>query len=418
MAAWYIASGTSSLGYLAPNSVRADNPVNVGLDEWINNYQHIVKYSSASKFQVDYHIIPPRTRDISRIFEHDNGAILDVYLGLTPFVEMRSMIDAGIIEPWNNYMPKHAIDDILPVIRDECSVDGKLYSWPFLVDIHGMAWNSRLIDNIGLSAPPSTWAEYLEDAANVVESFNLPYGATFDPHGWRSLVPFAHSFSSDIYTEDGLFDFSSEAAEQAIVLMKKLQDLSHYDILHHGASYSNFIGTPDEVAFASQQVGFYTKYLNAPLRMAQHWDKPAELKIAALPKYASDQGSSLFWTTGAALLKNGKNKEAVAEYILELTYEAEFWKRALAESSIGSTGQIPPYRSIYTEWRHNPPHWLPDYVLLAWSELQRGSSIANHPLSFQQFVIGQAIWEKYLNGAENNPKAVLSQVTDAISRLQ
>ena len=54
---------------------------------------------------------------------------------MTPFVEMASLIKAGVIEPWDDYIPKDVLDDMLPSIRAECTVDGKLYSWPFLLDI-------------------------------------------------------------------------------------------------------------------------------------------------------------------------------------------------------------------------------------------------------------------------------------------
>ena len=45
---------------------------------------------------------------------------------MTPFVEMRQFIDAGVIEPWDPYIPKEMLDDLIPSIREECTVDGKL----------------------------------------------------------------------------------------------------------------------------------------------------------------------------------------------------------------------------------------------------------------------------------------------------
>ena len=54
------------------------------------------------------------------------------------------MIKADVIEPWDNYIPKEVIDDIIPSIREECTIDGKLYSWPFLLDVIGTGWHSGL----------------------------------------------------------------------------------------------------------------------------------------------------------------------------------------------------------------------------------------------------------------------------------
>ena len=77
-----------------------------------------------------------------------------------------------------------------------------------------------------------------------------------------------HSMSTNVYTSEGLFDFTSEPAVEALMLMKKIMALSHPDILLEGATDGGVNGTPDEVAFAAQRVGYYTKYFNAPLRMA------------------------------------------------------------------------------------------------------------------------------------------------------
>jgi hypothetical protein len=69
----------------------------------------------------------------------------DVYIGQTHFVEMSAFIKAGAIEPWDPYIPKDVIDDILPSIRQECTVDGKLCGWPFLLDvIRSTSWASRV----------------------------------------------------------------------------------------------------------------------------------------------------------------------------------------------------------------------------------------------------------------------------------
>ena len=99
-------------------------------------------------------------------------------------------------------------------------------------------------------------------------SSGAPWGATFDAHGWRSLVPVTHSMSTKTYTPDGLFDFTSEPAIEALKLMKQIMANSNPDILLEGGSDAGVNGTPDEIAWAAQRVGLYFKYFNAPLKMA------------------------------------------------------------------------------------------------------------------------------------------------------
>ena len=86
---------------------------------------------------INYQIAPVEGFGIERFVAEakNKESTWDVYVGQTPFVEMSAFIKAGVIEPWDNYIPKEVIDDIIPSIREECTVDGKLYSWPFLLDV-------------------------------------------------------------------------------------------------------------------------------------------------------------------------------------------------------------------------------------------------------------------------------------------
>ena len=71
---------------------------------------------------------------------------------------MSSLIAADVIEPWDNYIPKDVLDDLIPSIRQECTVNGQLYSWPFLLDIIIMGWNAG---QAGMYDPATnTWKEW------------------------------------------------------------------------------------------------------------------------------------------------------------------------------------------------------------------------------------------------------------------
>ena len=115
---------------------------------------------------------------------------------------------------------------------------------------------------------------------------------------------------------------------------------------------------------AAQRVGLYFKYFNSPLRFAASWDDPKALHLGPLPKFANGEGSTVFWTTGCALFKHGKNKEKVAEYIKALTYDQQIWKDSIVGVKDVHMGQLPPYKSIYAGWDANKPDWMPDFVAL------------------------------------------------------
>ncbi len=394
-----------------------DRPLTPTFYQWIEDLHPGIPAVNEKFPGLNYQIAPVEGFGIERfVAEAKSGeSTWDVYVGQTPFVEMSAMIEADVIEPWDDYIPKDVLDDIIPSIREENTINGKMYGWPFLLDVIGNSWHSGLTTKAGLpDAAPATWDEHLASAKAIVDSGAAPFGATFDSHGWRSLAPMTHSMSTDVYTSEGLFDFTSDAAIEALKLMKNIMALSHPDILLEGASDGGVNGTPDEVAFAAQRVGYYHKYFNAPLRMAQNWDDPKLLHMGPLPKFANGEGSTVFWTTGCALFKHGKNKEKAAEYIKALTYDPQIWQDSIAGTESGHPGQLPPYKSVYSAWDANKPEWMPDFVALVRGQLDAAKAIPNHVFGLQQFVIGKPAWETFLKGEEADPKVAMQKVMDAV----
>ena len=413
--------GLAGVGAIAKSGVQpafaADRPLTPTFYQWIQDLHPGIMDVNKKFPGINYQIAPVQGFGIERFVAEakDKQSTWDVYVGQTPFVEMSAFIKAGVIEPWDNYIPKNVIDDIIPSIRAECTVDGKLYSWPFLLDVIGSAWHSGITGKAHLpdDAPP-TWDDFLTRSKAIVNSKAAPWGATFDSHGWRSLAPITHSMSTNVYTPDGLFDFTSDPAIEALKLMKQIMAFSNPDILLEGSSDAGVNSTPDEVAFAAQRVGLYFKYFNAPLRMAASWDDPKLLHLGPLPKFANGEGSTVFWTTGCALFKYGQNKEKAAEYIKALTYDRQIWKDSIVGTKSGHPGQLPPYKSIYAEWDKNKPDWMPAFVGLVRAQLDKAKAIDNNLFGLQQFVIGKPIWETYLKGQEPDPKVAMQKVTAAV----
>jgi multiple sugar transport system substrate-binding protein len=413
--------GLAGVGAVAKSSVTpalaADRPLTPTFYQWIQDLHPGIPAVNAKFPGINYQIAPVEGFGIERfVAEAKSGtSSWDVYVGQTPFVEMSAFVKADVIEPWDNYIPKEVIDDIIPSIREECSINGKLYSWPFFLDVCGTSWHSGLTTKAGLpDAAPATWDDFLAGAKKLVDSKASPWGATFDCHGWRSLAPITHSMSTKVYTPEGLFDFTSEPAIEALKLMKQIMALANPDILLEGGSDGGVNGTTDELAFANQRVGLYFKYFNAPLRMATSWDDPKLLHLGPLPKFANGEGSTVFWTTGSALFKHGQNKEKAAEYIKALTYDKQIWKDSIVGTKTAHPGQLPPYKSIYADWNANKPDWMPDFVALVRGQLDKAKAIDNHLFGLQQFVIGKPIWEAYLKGDEPDPKVAMQKVVAAV----
>ena len=411
----------------APAAAADERPLTPSFYQWIEDLHPAIKGTVNPKFpDLNYQIAPVEGYDVTRFMaEAKQGeSTWDVYVGMTPFVEMSQFIQAGVIEPWDNYIPKEVIDDIIPSIREECTVDGKLYSWPFLLDVIVEAQNNAIISKAGLPDKiPADWDEYLAAAKTVVDSGAAPYGCTFDANGWRSLAPITHSFSTDCwYMVEGdksgvpLYDFTSAPALEAIQIMKKMLDLSSANALQPGATDGGVNQTPDEIAFSKESVPYYVKYQNAPLRFKKFWKDPTTFRMGALPKAKGGEGATVFWTTGACLFKYGKNKEKAAEYMKTLTYEPQIWKDSISGTESGQPGQLPPYLSVNQQLQKENPEWLQaeTWVPLVFGQLAVAKAIPNHAFGLSQFQIGKPLWEKYLTGEEKDPKVAMQAAKDAV----
>lgn len=347
----------------------------------------------------------------------DKMSTWDAYIGMTPFVEMVSLVEAGVIEPWDPYIPQDVLDDLIPSIREEGTYNGKLYNWPFLLDIIVQGWNADIVARADLNPEvgPANWEEFIANAAQVVESGAAPFGCTFDAHGWRSLAPITHSINPGAYTPAGLFDFTSDAAVEALEIMKRMMEYANPDVLNEGTSDAGVNQTPDEGAFAAQQVAYYVKYQNAHLRFAGAWPDPAQLRLANLPTAEGGAGATVFWDTGAALFTFGKNKERAAAYMRALTYDDRIWQQSITGSDDDpAVGQLPVYQSIWESYRSSPPEWLPDWAFLIFDQLQQSQAIKTHQFGVTQFVIGKPHWERYLTGETDDPRAAMQAAQDAV----
>src|ERR1700741_4356551 len=134
------ATGRSVIG----SAFAQDRPLTPTFYDWIEQLHPGIPAVNAKFPGINYQIAPTQGFDIARfVAEAKAGeSTWDVYVGQTPFVEMSAMIAGDVIEPWDNYIPKDVIDDIIPSIRAECTIDGKLYGWPFLLDVIGQGWHS------------------------------------------------------------------------------------------------------------------------------------------------------------------------------------------------------------------------------------------------------------------------------------
>ena len=142
-------AGVGVAANFGSNSAQAGShgrPLTPTFYQWIEDLHPSIPKVNSKFPGVNYQIAPVEGFGIERFVAEakKRERTWDVYVGQTPFVEMTAMIEADVIEPWDNYIPKDVLDDMVPSIRDECTINGKLYGWPFLLDVVGSSYHSGI----------------------------------------------------------------------------------------------------------------------------------------------------------------------------------------------------------------------------------------------------------------------------------
>src|SRR5437868_1633831 len=149
-------AGVKALGAGNPVFAQDSRQLTPSFYQWILDLHPSIPAITDEFGDVNLQVAPVSGFDVARfVAEASNQeSTWDVYVGMTPFVEMSALIEAGVIEPWDDYIPQEVLDDLLPAIREEGMVDGHLYSWPFFLDVIVQGYNSAVTGAAGLEDVP------------------------------------------------------------------------------------------------------------------------------------------------------------------------------------------------------------------------------------------------------------------------
>ncbi|MDB5059540.1 MAG: extracellular solute-binding protein family 1, partial [Chloroflexi bacterium] len=421
------ATATSDIAAAEAAPAAATGVANLGFYSWILNFnpqiapltkEYNAKYKDA---QVKINVAPTTAFSTQKFLleARRKTSSWDVYVGMTPFVEMAQMQAAGALEPWDAYMPASVRNDMPMSVQQEGMINGKMYDWPMLLDISSLQWRKSMFKQAGITKVPTTWEEFT-DTAHRISAAKLRggqvSGATFDWHPWRSIMPVVHSISLDVYTKEGYPNFKHPAYAQAYKILKGIVPYAPKDFFSPGTAVE--AGTVDEIAMKANRVAMIFKYANTTVHAAPLWGGGlgiSDMGLARLPKPAAGgAGGSVFWDTGSGLFKYGSNKHAVANWLTVLLSDERFWTKEVV-----SSGQIPPFNSIYAKIKGK----VPDWIYPAHSQLAVSKAIPNSVYGFSlgfggvmgppflDFLKGKMTAEQALAKASTDFQTQLSQQT-------
>lgn len=116
------------------------------------------------------------------------------------------LADAGWVVPLEDSWPevREYASDMTKHSLESVTYNGKIYGLPYYSDIMVFVYNKTMLDQAGITAPPTTWAEVTEDSKILMEKgiTSMPLELGLMPGSWFDDTVYAM-----VYSEGGkLFD--------------------------------------------------------------------------------------------------------------------------------------------------------------------------------------------------------------------
>ena len=283
------------------------------------------------------------------------SASYDFITAAAGFLDVATCAKLGIIEPLDKLIPQEVKDDMLPSIYKETQVEGKMYFFPTHTDVVGFIYRPSMLKKAGYLSPPSTWDETLEYCQKIKEVYTgkvYPIGFDWYWRPWGGYIPILETYTDRPFAK-GRTDTWSPAAQKALELMKKF-----YSYMPAAAAENLGASKVFQMGNLAMEIYWQTQMLRA-IQAGQPAD---DIEMTSLPK--GIRKATVFWSTGYMILKYGKHKQEVANFLTEAFRSRFFYKGAIAD------WKLFPFKSAYKQMKHE----LLDFYPRLASSLETGEA--------------------------------------------
>jgi len=153
------------------------------------------------------------------------GGVIDVFQGDQPWIA--EFAAAGYLEPIADYVDAGDLDDFLPVGLETLTYDDELYGLPYIVHNSVLYYRTDLFQAAGITAPPTTWEEYRQDAKLLTDAGSGVYGTIMpgkqDGEVTTRLMSYIQQAGGNIVDDSGKPTIDTDEARAAFGLMTGVQ---------------------------------------------------------------------------------------------------------------------------------------------------------------------------------------------------
>jgi multiple sugar transport system substrate-binding protein len=261
-------------------------------------------------------------------------------------------IKQQLLEPLDDYVAKTNFDTskFVPQLVDEFKghKDGKLYGLPKDWSPLAMFTNTALLNQAGVTSPPSTWDDLVTDAKKIQVPGGKPICLSAD---WARALAF-------VYQNGGSF-FNGDQTQVTVNSAETKQALDWYV----GLVRDGLAATPDKLG--SGWCGEALGKGKAAIVFEGNWLVPAmtgqypSVKYQIQPLVKGKQAANLAFTNAYAMAADSKNKSAAWALIQYLTGPDGMKVWTSKGLALPSRGDVPPAAgmSVFTDQAAESRPW-------------------------------------------------------------
>ncbi|GAA3046825.1 extracellular solute-binding protein [Streptomyces roseofulvus] len=153
---------------------------------------------------------------------------------------LRQQVDAGLVEDLTDLLDWSS--ELTPVSLQAYQFDGRTYGVPYDIGMVGFWYNKKLFAKAGITTPPSTWAELLDDVRKLKAAGITPIALAgkekWPGHYYWAYLAMRVAGLPALQQAATTKDFTGEGFVQAGVHLKELVDLQPFQPAFLGAGYA------------------------------------------------------------------------------------------------------------------------------------------------------------------------------------
>lgn len=257
---------------------------------------HIAGFEAKTGLKVDYSNTPWAQFREAMITKFVGGAPIDTLWVSDSWLP--EWVEAGWIKPVDQYKALTAYnDDVDKFCVDSMSYQGKQYGITYYTDFMGFIYNDDMLKKAGLSAPPTTWAEVI-DQAKTIKSKGLaeyPLLVPMAQETWLiefiSALVFSHG--GRLVDDKGNAVMQEGGAAQALNLL--VDAVQKHKVVSPSCVETGELAALKSFSAGQHAFGLIPKYRLRTLNDPKQSQVAGHAKIALMPKGEKGSHATVGW---------------------------------------------------------------------------------------------------------------------------